>query len=60
MQTDVPEASEMGHSIFIPRAMATLKLCPNPVKGNPPPLDVNFQEKWNSTLLAFPKVAGDL
>lgn len=24
MQTDVPEASEMGHSIFIPRAVAIL------------------------------------
>lgn len=27
MQTDVPEASEMGQSIFIPRAVVILKYC---------------------------------
>lgn len=63
MQTDVPKASEMGHSIFIPRAVTTLViLCPNSVKGNnsSSPFGVNFQERWNSTLSAFPKVAGDV
>lgn len=62
MQTDVPEASEMGHSIFIPRAVAILNyfVSQSCMGWGTPPLGVNLQEKWNSILLAFPKVAGDL
>lgn len=36
-------------------------LCPNSAKGKSAnPFGVNFQEKWNSTLLEFPKAAGDV
>lgn len=46
----------MGHSTFIPRAVATL-MCPNPTKGKTHPLLVY---KCKSTLSEFPKMTGNV
>lgn len=50
-----------GHSIFIPSAVATEGCVPTLSRAKTQPLfGVNFQEKWYSTFLEFPKLAGDV